>query len=197
MMRLRRMRIAIAITIVIAVAALAVSAARDRQGNGPKKLVTTFASAVATAPMFTVAPPSVELPAPCSPPAVRKRLVGMLRAFNAGDADDFLSGFSRASFHPYASRIRGAGFSSWAEIADFVADRHRAGDGWTAVKLVSPQGEIGDSEISVYSLTVRVTQRGRTVSTRGAKIVIDCESGRVVRWLGPGVGPNDVPRQPP
>jgi hypothetical protein len=106
----------------------------------------------------------------------------MLRSFNLGDADRFARGFtSRGQFHPYTASIHGSGFIGRPKIAAFVRKRYAAGDGWTAIALHPPANFFGDR--AIYQLVLRVVNVGEG----GAKLVIDCRSGLLSAWVGPGV----------
>lgn len=95
-------------------------------------------------------------------------------------------------FHPYTFRIKGSGFTDRKAIVDFITERHRAGDGWSAVKLAAPTGDVGLPDRAIYALGFRITQRGAFIRRGGAKLVVDCRSGLLLAWVGPAYGPDDV-----
>ena len=144
---------------------------------------------------FSVSRTEVRLPPRCRPEPVSRRLLRMLELFNSGHAGAFAEHFATPAFHPYSSRIAGRGFQSRQEITAFAAHRHRAGDAWSAARLEPPQGEVGLPREAVYGLVVAVSQHGQggRVESGGAKIVVDCRTGLVSKWLGPSDGPPDVP----
>jgi len=139
---------------------------------------------------FTIARTRLRLPGGCRPTLVAERVLGLLAAFNRGDGPGVARAFVRPSFHPYGSRITGSGFLTKQAIVRFVAERQRAGDAWTARRVVPPTKAAPDA--AVYGVVLIVSQRSRRVKNGGAKAVIDCNSGRILRWVGPAYGPPDV-----
>jgi hypothetical protein len=124
----------------------------------------------------------VPLPKGCRPSAVRARVESMLRSFNLGDGDRFARGFTPAGqFHPYTASIHGSGFIGRAKIAGFVRARYVARDGWTGTSLHPPSGD-ALRDRAVYLLRLRIAEQAG-----GAKLVVDCRSGLVHAWIGPGV----------
>lgn len=116
----------------------------------------------------------------------------MLTAFNRGEGAKFADGFAEPFFHPYAFRIVGSGFTDRDSIMDFIAERHRAGDGWSAIELAPPTGGAGPPDRAIYGLTLRISQRGILVRRGGVKLVVECRSGLLLAWVGPAYGPDDV-----
>jgi hypothetical protein len=143
-------------------------------------------------PSFSVGQTGVDLPAKCRPGPVTDLAVRTLGAFNRGDGAKFVDGFVRPRFHPYSFRIAGSGFSDRGSIVRFVGERHQAGDGWSATGLAPPTGEVGLPYEAVYSLSIRITQRGAPVRRGGVKLVVDCRSGLLSGWVGPAYGPQDA-----
>lgn len=117
---------------------------------------------------------------------------GHADSLQQGGGAAFADGFARPTFHPYAFRIGGSGFSDRESIVSFVAERHEAGDGWSATKLQPPTGQAGSPDEATYGLALRVSQPGELVRRGGAKLIVDCRSGLLVTWVGPGYGPDDV-----
>jgi hypothetical protein len=113
----------------------------------------------------------------------------MLVAFNAGFGDDVAKRIiARGQFHPYTGSIAGGGFVGKRAIARFVRARYRAGDGWTATRLVTPQGSVGLPAAAVYGLEFRVDYQGALFAEpAAAKLVVDCDSGLLARWVGPAI----------
>jgi hypothetical protein len=146
-------------------------------------------NALALSTGFRVAPTRVELPARCGPVAVRRALARVLAAFNVGLGDVLAKRFAaRGQLHPYTGSIAGAGFVGRRAIARFVRARYRAGDGWTATRLLTPQGSVGLPGRSVYGLEFGVTYQGALVTERAsAKLVLDCRSGLLEGWVGPAL----------
>lgn len=70
-------------------------------------------------------------------------MLTMLRAFNVGAGQPFANGFvaDRPLFEPYTAEFRQ--YVTRKEIAPFVVQRSGAGDGWTALELLPPQGTVG------------------------------------------------------
>jgi hypothetical protein len=184
---------------VAVIAALASTLAACDSGESERpttRAETTSSSPVTTAPpttpSFSVARTPVELAARCRPRPVRQLVVAMLTAFNLGAGGVFADGFIKPIFHPYSFRIAGSGFTDQDSIVSFVAERHQAGDGWSAIKLQPPTGEVGLPDEAIYGLDLRVSQRGALVRRGGAKLIVDCRSGLLVTWVGPAYGPDDV-----
>jgi hypothetical protein len=189
-----RQLMAIAVTAVLAGS---VGACDSGESERPTtQAETTSSSPVPTAPpttpRFSVARMGVELAAECRPGPVRQLVVTMLTAFNQGDGAGFAAGFEKPIFHPYSFRIAGSGFTDRESIVSFVAERHQAGDGWSALRLLPPRGRSGSRDEATYGLALRVSQRGELVRRSGAKLIVDCRSGLLVTWVGPGYGPDDV-----
>jgi hypothetical protein len=149
-------------------------------------------TAPARLPGFSVGQTSVRLPEKCRPHPVSRLAVRLLAAFNRGEGARFADAFATPRFHPYSFRISGAGFNDRESIQRFVAERHRAGDGWSATHLAPPTGEVGLPREAVYALTFRISQRGAFVRMASAKLVVDCRSGLLSAWVGPAYGPKDV-----
>ncbi|HEU0303247.1 MAG TPA: hypothetical protein VFR32_01570, partial [Gaiellaceae bacterium] len=95
---------------------------------------------------------------------------------------------SRGQFHPYTASIGGRGFIGTKAMLRFVRARYKAGDGWTATALMPPLGSIGLPEEAVYLLRFRVTYQGTSVGDSvGAKLVINCRTGKLRQWTGPAL----------
>ncbi len=66
--------------------------------------------------------------------------------------------------------------------------RYRAGDGWTATRLVPPGGSVGLPKWAVYGLEFQISYQGTFVSKRAsAKLVVDCRTGLLQGWVGPAL----------
>jgi hypothetical protein len=146
-------------------------------------------NAAAVSPTFVVTPSAVELPGRCNVTSVERRVRAVLSVFNLGFGPLFAKNFvRRGQFHPYTGTIKGSGFVGRGRIADFVRTRYRKGDGWTASRLLSPQGSAGLPTRAVYGLDFRVSYQGAVVAEHaGAKLVVDCRSGLLEKWVGPSV----------
>lgn len=141
------------------------------------------------APEFRIPSTRVPLPSRCRPTTVRRTVSRALAAFNVGLGDEFARRFVvRGQFHPYTGSIAGSGFVGRKAIARFVRGRYRAGDGWTATRLIAPRGPAGLPEGAVYGLDFRVTYQGAVFAEAvSSKLVVDCRSGLVARWVGPSL----------
>jgi len=146
-------------------------------------------NAAAVGPGFVLTPARVNLPPRCNPAAVHRKVRRMLSVFNLGFGPIFAKHFTRTgNLHPYTGSIAGSGFVGRGRIASFVRTRYRKGDGWTASRLLSPQGSVGLPKRTVYGLEFRVSYQGAVVAEQaGAKLVVDCRSGLLTRWVGPSV----------
>jgi hypothetical protein len=144
-------------------------------------------NAIAVGPEFRVTHARVDLPNQCKPAAVRRFLTLALSGFDIGHGNTFAKRFAaRGQFHPYTGTITRPGFVGRRAIARYVGARYRAGDGWTATRLLTPQGSVGLPKTAAYRLAIRLSYQGVTVTERtSAKVVIDCRSGLIETWLGP------------
>jgi hypothetical protein len=144
-------------------------------------------NAVAVRANFAVEGTDPGLIGRCKPLLVERQLRQMLEAFNRGLGWTFESNFQPLQrFDPYnGSRSRGRSYP--AGIIPFVRARWRAGDGWTGISLRLPA--VSGSSDGVFSLRLQVTQRGKVVSEGGTKIAIACQSGKIIHWVGPLIGP--------
>jgi len=154
--------------------------------SGPIVACTAGPNARALAPDFriTSAPAVSRLPRRCRPAAVKRRLGASLAAFNIGRGDAFARNFvPRGRFHPYTGSIKGAGFAGRGRIAGFVRARYRKGDGWTAARLLPPQGAAGLPDRAVYQLKFRVSYQGHGCGAGGSQA--RC---RLSLWAARGLG---------
>jgi hypothetical protein len=134
---------------------------------------------------FAVTRTPLRLPIRCRPPAVQKRVVGALRAFDLGGESAFAASFTRdANMQPYTASEPLVNLRGRAQIAGFVSRRAARGDGWTAAKLMPPIGTVGLPREAIYGLTLRLNWHGADV---GVKLIIDCRSGLIARWVGPAL----------
>jgi hypothetical protein len=92
----------------------------------------------------------------------------------------------RGQFHAYTGTIHGTGSVGRAQIARFAAARAAAGDGWTATVLHAPVGKPAPPTRAVYGLGLRIYRNGLAARSGGAKLVVDCRSGLLLKWIGPG-----------
>lgn len=141
------------------------------------------------APEFVIDGTDVLLSGPCEPRRVARRVIALLDAFNNGRARAFSRGFAvRAEFHPYNGTALAPppGRGRW-RIERFVGRRHKARDSWTATRLTPPQtSPPAPPANAVYGLSFRV-RVGSYDRVRGSKLVIDCRSGNIDRWVGPAL----------
>jgi hypothetical protein len=134
---------------------------------------------------FAVGGTPLRLPGRCGPAAARTRVTGALRAFDLAGANAFARHFVvRANMQPYTASQPSLNLNGRPEIAAFAARRVARGDGWTAVRLLPPTGRAGLPSEAVYGLTLRVSWHG---ADAGVKLVIDCRSGLIARWVGPAL----------
>jgi len=157
-------------------------------GN-PAVACTGGRNARALAPDFRLGSTQVVLPNRCRPAVVKRRVAATVAAFNSGLGDDFARQFvQRGQFHPYTASIRGAGFVGAKTMVRFVSTRYKAGDGWMATSLLPPTGSVGLPEEAVYLLEFRVTYQGSSIADKaGAKLVVDCRTGKLRKWAGPAL----------
>jgi hypothetical protein len=143
----------------------------------------------ATTPDFVIIPAHRSFDRPCVPRAAAGRIVSMLRAFNRGDGARAAAAFAQTgSLEPYtgtqdAAIPRAVGRRL---IARYVLQRHRTGDGWTASAVAPPSGHGGRPLHAIYAVRLVVQLRG-VEHTAAAKIVLNCRSGLIERWVGPRV----------
>jgi hypothetical protein len=113
----------------------------------------------------------------CAPRAVSLRLKRALSALNAGSADVFARQLSRASeFRPRRDVLR-----SRRAVTRYLLARYHAGEGWTATRL-ERAGRTGR-----YRLSLSVVHQMRTIGRGSVLVTVNCASGLISRWLGPGV----------
>jgi hypothetical protein len=155
----------------------------------PAVACTRGPNARALATGFRLGRAAVALPAKCGPASVKRRVVRALAAFNTGLGEEFARQFvSRGQFHPYTASISGSGFIGAKAMSRFVSGRYKAGDGWTATAVRPPTGRVGLPREAVYLLELKVAYQGALVTGQvGAKLVVDCASGRLRRWTGPAL----------
>jgi hypothetical protein len=136
---------------------------------------------------FTVTPTALRLPNGCRPAGVRRRVVAALRAFDLGGGEAFAATFTRrADMEPYTASKPGLHLRGRAEIAAFAAARAAKRDGWTARTLMPPIGNAGLPRQAVYGLALGLNWHDDDV---GVKLVIDCRTGLIARWVGPALAP--------
>ncbi len=148
------------------------------------------------APDFSIGSTTVALTGRCTPDRVARHLISRLDAFDSGRARAFSRAFpagtksARWVFNPYDDEAL-PGYRSALKtqpgIERIARALYRRGDGWTATRLLPPCGSASSSR-ATYGLSLRVTRRGLPSYDAGAKVIIDCDSGRITRWNGP-VGP--------
>jgi hypothetical protein len=137
---------------------------------------------------FRISATRVRFPQACRPTIVRGRLESMLRSFNLGSGDRFAGAFTPGGqLHAYTASNPGSGLSGRAKIEEFVRSRFTAGDGWTGLSLQPPSGTAGLPARTPYHLVLRVTHQGSSFAQGGVKLVVDCRSGLLHAWIGPGI----------
>jgi hypothetical protein len=136
---------------------------------------------------FAVRTTPLRLPTRCRPAVVKRRVVHALRAFDLAGGATFARNFTRNAYmQPYTASNPPLNLDGRPAIAAFAARRAMNGDGWTAARLDPPFGRAGLPVEAVYGLTLRLTWHG---GDTGVKLVIDCRSGLISRWVGPAVAP--------
>jgi hypothetical protein len=146
---------------------------------------------------FAIGATTVPLAGRCAPNRVARHLIYRLDALDSGWARAFSRGFpprtspARLVFSPYNEEAL-PGYrptlNTQPGIERVARALYRRGDGWTATRLQPPTGTASPSGRATYGLSLRVTRRGFPQYDAGAKIIIDCTSGRITRWNGP-IGP--------
>jgi hypothetical protein len=134
---------------------------------------------------FAVGSSQARLPRRCGPEVVATRITAALRAFDLAGRNAFARNFRRDAFmHPYTDTRPPRYLRGRSEIGTFVARRTARGDGWTAAQLFPPA--VAGASTAIYGLTLQVSSpRGGGVN--GVKLVIDCRSGLIARWVGPAL----------
>ena len=113
----------------------------------------------------------------CAPRAVSLRLTRALAAFNAGSADVFARQLSRTPvFRAQRNVLR-----SRRAVTRYLRARYHAGEGWTA-KQLERAGRTGR-----YRLSLSVVHQTRTIGRGSVLVTVNCASGLISRWVGPGV----------
>jgi hypothetical protein len=135
---------------------------------------------------FAVVDTGLRYPRSCGPSAVKRRIAAALRAFDLAGASAFARNFTRgANMQPYTNTRPPVNLRGRSQIADFGARRAAHGDGWTAARLLPPAGGAG-ARGAIYGLTLRVSSPSGG-GENGVKLVIDCRSGLIARWVGPAL----------
>jgi hypothetical protein len=148
--------------------------------SGPVLACSRGANAPALAESFKLVPRSTKLSGGCGPQAVSRRLTGMLTAFNGGVGDSFARDLTRrATFQPRARAFRQS-----REIAAYASSRYHAGEGWTATRLERLRA---GGRTTPYRLSLEIVHQTKPVARGRVLVTVDCASGLVSRWLGPGV----------
>jgi hypothetical protein len=141
-------------------------------------------TARAALPDFRIVGSSARFPKPCAPQVVATRLRSALAAFNAGRGATFAIRFTpRGEFHPYTASP-GTQKIGRTAIARFAAARYAAGDGFTAAVVRAPTRR-PVRRPAVYAVELVLTARDSTLRAGLAKVVVDCRSGLIRRWVGP------------
>ncbi len=166
-------------------------------------LTCAAAGAADVAPMpavsadFSIESTPLELAPRCASEFVAGRLIAMLDAYNSGRAHTFALFFRKhAQLHPYAGltgaqvgvrgSTRAGGVVGRTLIERFVSVRHQLGDGWTITRLLPPLGTDAPAEMTVYGASLRMRRGTNPLKPDGVKIVVNCSSGAVMTWIGPG-----------
>ena len=137
------------------------------------------------APGFKIRPTTASLQGMCHPEATARRLIRLLDAFNSGRAREFSRRFTAdATLHPYSGGPDDFQRRGRSALERFVWRRHRSGDTWAATALHPPPTHNGQ-HVAVYGLGIRVQRFGRPTYEAGAKVIVVCSTGRVLRWVGP------------
>jgi hypothetical protein len=127
------------------------------------------------------------LPPRCSLGPVEARVLRLVRAFNVGDGGAFAAAFTRDGvFEPYTGTIT-TGIVGRRAIGKFAANRHMHGDGWTLTGLAGPTTAAAAG--AIYGLGLQVWSRSNLAFDMNpdVKLVIDCRSGLISRWVGPAL----------
>jgi len=136
---------------------------------------------------FALETTPLRLPGRCLPATVRTRVVGALRAFDLAGATAFARNFTRgANMQPYTASQPPPNLRGRSQIAAFAVRRTARGDGWTAAKLSPPTGTVGLPTEAIYGMTLGVSLP-RGGGENGVKLVIDCRTGLIARWVGPAL----------
>lgn len=148
--------------------------------NGPVVACSRGANAPALADSFRVLPRSTKPSGGCRPQTVSRRLTRMLTAFNAGVGDMFVRELTRrAAFQRRTSALRES-----RAIAEYVSSRYHAGEGWTATRLVRLRA--AGARTAPYRLSLDIVYQTKLFARGRVLVTVDCTSGLVSRWLGPG-----------
>jgi hypothetical protein len=116
-------------------------------------------------------------PGRCEPQAVSARLRRALSAFNAGSADVFARQLSRTPVF----RVQRKVLRSRRPVTRYLLARYHAGEGWTATRL-ERAGRTGG-----YRLSLSVVHQTQTIGRGSVFVTVNCASGLISRWVGPGV----------
>jgi hypothetical protein len=116
-------------------------------------------------------------PGRCAPRAVSQRVTRALSAYNTGLADVFPRHLSRTPVFRAQRKV----LRSRPAVTRYVRARYQAGEGWTARQLerAGPAGR--------YRLSLSVVHQTKTIGRGSVLVTVNCASGLISSWLGPGV----------
>jgi len=128
---------------------------------------------------FSVAATPVALPTPCGPAAVRTLALELVRAFDVHDGKAFAARLTPDTLvQPFTGTRPFFQLVGRAAAARFVSSRRAAHVGLTAAKLEPELVRSEDPRTAVYLVDL----------TRGTvKLVVNCRTGLVRIWVGPGL----------
>jgi hypothetical protein len=113
----------------------------------------------------------------CAAHAVSVRVTRALTAFNAGLPDVFV----RQLTHRPRFRAQQKVLRLRRAITEYALARYQAGEGWTATQLE----RVGRT--ASYRLSLSILHQTRLLARGTALVTVNCASGRISSWLGPGV----------
>jgi hypothetical protein len=133
---------------------------------------------------FAVGTTRAVLRSRCRAGAVSARVVHAIRAFNLGAAAAFARDFAAsATVQPYTGWF--TQLVGRAALRRFAAERDVRADGWTATAVFPPA--VPGVQAAIYRVDLRVSSAGAAFGAGGVKVVIDCRSGLIAHWVGPGL----------
>ena len=133
--------------------------------------------------LTTSLPRVAGLPAPCSLPAARRRILRAFNTFNARQPAQFGANFNaQAMFQPYSMRRPLVGRVA---ITRFLQKRLSRPDRWRIRSLIPPYFQ-PRRDRAVYLTLLTVYSDRRNARTSGAANVdISCASNLILSWSGP------------
>jgi hypothetical protein len=155
--------------------------------KGPVVACSEPPTAWMLADAFAVGKTTQSSPVRCGADGARTRLVSMLRALDYARPDGVAASFTpNGLFQPYSASL-GTAVRGRSAIQKFATARVAAFDGWTASQLNPPLGRPSRTGTMEYTVALVAYTNGRPDGAGVARMTLDCGSGLIRSWTGPGL----------